>query len=258
MAKEAYYRPNKCIGCFQCARVCPRGCHTEKDGIHRFNPFLCMSCMECTKVCPGGALEAVSREMTVEAVTEQVLADRIFYRGRGGLTVSGGEPTVQKSGLLALLEAVTAAGIHTCLETCGFFPESLVPQLAQRVDLFLFDVKDTDPVRHAENTQSDLGRILRNLHLLDELGKETIMRCLLIPDVNLNEAHANALADIYESLRHCRHIELLAYHPYGLSKSEQLGRQDIRYRQPEQQELEEFAAILKARNIPVKLHGSML
>ena len=84
------------------------------------------------------------------------------------------------------------------------------------------------------------------------------MRCILIPEVNMNQAHAKALADIYESLRHCRHIELLAYHPYGLSKSEQLGREDVRYTQPEQAQLEEFANFLKARNIPVKLYGSML
>jgi len=66
------------------------------------------------------------------------------------------------------------------------------------------------------------------------------------------------LAQLYQKLSHCRYIELLPYHPYGLSKSQQLGREGTRYRQLEQAELEGFASILTKQGIPVKLHGSML
>lgn len=256
--KDRYYRPDKCIGCFRCVETCPQGCHTAEEGIHLYDPTKCQLCLECTKVCPGGALEAVSKTMTVEEVVEQVLADKVFYRNRGGMTVSGGEPTAQKEGLLALLDAVKAEGIHTCLETCGYFPETLVPDLAKRVDLFLYDVKDTDDARHKENTGVGLDRILSNLQALDDLGAETVIRCVLIPEINLNDTHAKAVAEIYQKLRHCRHVELLPYHPYGLSKSQQLGREDVRYTQPEKEDLEAFAAILKDKNVPVKLYGSMV
>ena len=195
--------------------------------------------------------------MDVSEAMEQVLADRVFYRHRGGLTVSGGEPTAQPEGLLALLDEAKAENIHTCLETCGFFPESLIAPLAQRVDLFLYDVKDTDDARHRENTGVPLAPILRNLRLLDDLGAETVMRCVLIPEVNLNPEHAAALAEIFAGLKHCRFVELLPYHPYGLSKSEQLGRTDVCYQQPDQQQIEGFAALLKEKNVPVKFYGSM-
>ena len=258
LKKETYYRPDKCIGCFGCVQICPVHAHKTQDGLHLFDPTECIRCMACSDVCPGGALEAVSQTMDLEEIVRQVLADKVFYRSRGGLTVSGGEPTAQRDGLIALLDAVKAEGIHTCLETCGYFPERLVPALAQRVDLFLYDVKDTNCDRHLENTGADLHRILHNLQLLDRSGAETILRCILIPDVNLADAHAYALAELYGSLSHCRHVELLPYHPYGLSKSQQLGRTDIRYRQPEQEELDAFAAILTGKGVPVKLHGSML
>lgn len=256
--KELFYRPEKCIGCGSCAGVCPQKGHRLEDGVHLFDPTGCVRCMACAEGCPAGALEAASRTVTVEEVAEQVLADRVFYRHRGGLTVSGGEPTAQREGLLLLLEAVKKEGIHTCLETCGFFPEALVRPLAERVDLFLFDVKDTDEARHQENTGVPLAPILRNLRALDALGAQTVMRCILIPEVNLNREHANALAALFHTLQHCRCVELLPYHPYGLSKSQQLGRSDVRYRQPEQEELADFAAVLKDRNVPVKLHGSMV
>lgn len=255
---EFYYRPEKCIGCMSCVQVCPHQVHRQEANLHLFEPSACVHCMQCTQVCPGGALESVSHSMELEDVVKEVLSDRVFYRKRGGLTVSGGEPTFQRQGLLALLDAVKAEGIHTCLETCGYFPESLVPALVQRVDLFLFDVKDTDDQRHLENTGIELSRILYNLQLLDRCGAETVLRCILIPEVNLLDSHARALAELYSSLSHCRFVELLPYHPYGLSKSQQLGRTDIRYRQPEAGELEHFAAILTAGGVPVKLHGSML
>ena len=256
--KETYYRPDKCIGCFGCVAVCPTHSHQALDGLHLYDPAECIRCMACSDACPAGAMEAVSKTMELEDVVNEVLADRVFYRNRGGLTVSGGEPTVQRESLIALLDAVKAEGIHTCLETCGYFPESLAPVLAERVDLFLFDVKDTDDARHLENTGVDPNRILYNLQLLDRSGAETVLRCILIPEVNLLDSHAYALAELYHSLAHCRHAELLPYHPYGLSKSEQLGREDVRYRQPEQKELEHFAAVLTAKHVPVKLHGSML
>lgn len=256
--KETYYRPDKCIGCFRCVEVCPAGIHSSQDGMHLYDPQGCIRCMACSEACPGGAMEAVSKTMELEDVVNEVLSDRVFYRRRGGLTISGGEPTLQREGLLALLDAVKAEGIHTCLETCGYFPESLVPALAQRVDLFLFDVKDTDNARHLENTGVELSRILYNLQLLDRCGAKTVLRCILIPEVNLLDGHAQSLAELYRSLSHCQYIELLPYHPYGLSKSEQLGREDVRYRQPEQAELEHFARILTSAGIPVKLHGSML
>ena len=172
--------------------------------------------------------------------------------------ISGGEPTMQKEGLYALLDGVKAEGIHTCLETCGAFPHSMVPQLLRRVDLFLYDVKDTDPLRHRENTGGDLNHILENLHRIDQGGGETVMRCILIPEVNLEESHAMELAKLFHSLTHCQYIELLPYHPYGLSKTEQLGKEGIHYRQPEQEELEIFASILQDQTVPVKRYGSLL
>ena len=256
--KEFFYRPEKCIGCMACARVCPVHAHREEEGLHLYDPTACIRCMACTEQCPSGALESASKTMELEEVVQQVCLDKVFYRRRGGMTVSGGEPTAQKEGLLALLAAVKAEGIHTCLETCGVFPGRLIPELAGLVDLFLYDMKDTDPARLKENTGADLNLVTENLLALDRLGCQSVLRCILIPDVNMNRQHADALAHLYGRLENCHHIELLPYHPYGLSKSEQLGQEGIRYRQPEQAELNEFARYLLDKQVPVKLYGSLL
>lgn len=255
---ELFFREEKCFGCMECFSACPVDAHSIRDGKHLIDRAACIRCMACADVCPCGALEGAAREVTVESLLRQVKADRVFYRNRGGLTVSGGEPTFQPEGLLALLQGAKKAGIHTCVETCGAFPKKIAGDLAACTDLFLYDVKDTDPHRHQENTGVALTQVLENLRSLDVLGAQTVMRCVLIPKVNLNDAHAHALAQLWHSLQNCQYIELLPYHPFGISKTHQLGKPAVRYREPAQEDLERFAAILTAQAVPTKLHGSLI
>ena len=257
--KQVFFRKDRCVSCMACAGICPAGAHILKDGTHSMDSSACTGCMACTRpgVCPAGALSASSRTVETQQVLEEVLEDRIFYRQRGGMTLSGGEPTAQKEGMLQLLRDAKREGIHTCLETCGVFPASLAEELVKLVDLFLYDVKDTDPVRHRENTGGDLEQILSNLRSIDAAGGKTVLRCVLIPEVNLGDDHALQLSALYHSLRNCQYIELLPYHPYGLSKAEQLGREQARFRLPGQEELDAFAAVLLREGVPCKQGGTL-
>ena len=255
--REIFYHPEKCIGCFSCVSTCPNNAHSITNNLHTFSPEKCTGCFSCTSVCPAGALEAASRSISVEDAVHQVLLDRAFYRRRGGLTVSGGEPTLQKEGLMELLQQVKAEGISTCLETCGVFSPKMIPDLLNCVDLFLYDLKDTDPARLLENTGANLDQVLNNLMAIDNGGGHTVLRCILIPEVNLNEEHAAAVSNIFSALKNRKYVELLPYHPYGLSKAEQLGRDGKRYRQPETEEIEQFSDWLIHHNVPVKLYGTL-
>ena len=83
----------------------------------------CTLCGACTQVCAAGALHLYGRAMTVTEVMETVESDRVFYeQSGGGMTLSGGEPTVQFDFALALLRQAKACGIHTALDTCGNVP----------------------------------------------------------------------------------------------------------------------------------------
>lgn len=256
--QELFFRPEQCIGCGTCLQVCPQGVHVDHNGQHCIRRELCKTCTVCAQQCPAGALEAAGKTVTLSYVMERVLEDRIFYRDNGGLTVSGGEPTMQKQALLTLLEQAKKEGIHICLETCGVFPASLREPLSRLVDLFLYDIKDTDSQRLLENTGADYRQVEENLLALDAMGASSVLRCLLIPGINMEKAHAQKLIDLFGRLQNCQGIELLPYHPYGLSKSAQLGRQDREFPQPAPEEMERFAAILKTHAVPVKLYGSFL
>ncbi len=140
--------------------------------------------------------------------------------------------------------------LHTCIETCGFGPSRHFLDLVSLVDLFLWDIKDTDEARHEANTGVPLAPILENLRAVDEAGGVTILRCLLIDGVNLNERHLDRLATIYRSLRNCRGIELLRYHALGDSKYARLGipRASDSLREPTPEQMESAKAYLLDRH----------
>ena len=157
--------------------------------------------MRCVDACCSNAVEAIGSEMSVEEVLEEVEKDRVFYEeSGGGLTLSGGEPLAQFDFTRDILSRAKQSGIHTCVETCGFAGQDRLISLVPHVDLFLWDIKDTDPARHRENTGADIAPVLENLAAVDKAGARTRLRCILIAGVNL-----------------------LAYHPLGSSKRQRLG-----------------------------------
>lgn len=223
---EILYYGRRCLACGACAAVCPNKAHMVEEAGHRFNREKCVSCGACASVCPAKALEADAVSRSVEDVFEEIRRDQPFFGKIGGLTVSGGEPLMQGTETLKLLQMAKEAGIGTAVETCGWFEEGLIPPLSACTDLLLYDIKDTDPVRHEKNTGVRPEKIWDNLHRADEAGLASLLRCVLVQGENVNDAHADGIARIYQSLAHCRGVELLPYHAFGGSKNEALGRGD--------------------------------
>lgn len=223
---ELFYDTKKCIGCGACAAVCPNGCHTFVDGVHVFDRANCLNCGACAEKCMPAALERVGNETTVEEVMKEVMKDEIFYRNSGGgMTVTGGEPMAQFAFTYELLKEAKANGLHTCMETCGFASPENYRKVAEYVDIFLFDYKETTPEKHKEFTGFDNELILSNLHMLDELGAKTILRCPIIPTKNEREDHFAGIAATANSLKNILEINIEPYHPLGNSKSVMLGKE---------------------------------
>lgn len=222
-APAVLFSPRLCVGCRACEAACRNGAHSFGETGHTFARNKCVGCGACAGACLTGALEMAFTPMSEGEIFREVAKDAAFYGKTGGITVSGGEPTLQGEKLLSLLRRCREAGFTTAVETCGLFPEALAAGLAEVTDLFLWDVKDTDPARHAEYTGAPLGPVIYNLRRVDSLGGETVLRCIIVNGVNLTEEHLRGIAALYRELRHCRGVELIPHHTYGAAKREQLG-----------------------------------
>lgn len=198
--------------------------HGERNLVHRVDFAACRAVGHCVAACPAEALRIYGYEAEVAAIMEIVLRDRAYYTDSGGgLTISGGEPTLQPAFCRDLLKAARAAGVHTCLETCGFTRRQTLAELLPLVDLFLFDWKATDSQQHERLTGVPNNIVLENLRWLHESGARIVLRCPLIPDVNDDPEHLEGIRQLAASLPGVS-VELLPYHETGLHKYDRVGR----------------------------------
>lgn len=254
---EISLNPKLCIMCGECLTVCKSGAQIF-EGERKIEREKCVACGLCAKACKVGAISQSGTEMSVDEILNEVMKDYAFYGEDGGLTVSGGEPVYQQDGLIRLLKKAKEEGLNTCIETSGMFSEDVVPKLLKYTDLFLYDIKDTDKQRLKENTGGDFDIIVKNFYELDRHNAKTVMRCILIPNLNMNNFHLDELAEIYKKLKNCMYIELLPYHPYGTAKAENIGREDVTvYDKPEKDDIIKCAEYLSKKSIPVKCYGSI-
>jgi len=225
---ELSFVPDRCVACGACVRACPEGAHRMADGHHVLKRELCRHCGACVEQCPAGALEMAGREASVSEVLSEAVRDRPFYEtSGGGVTLSGGEPTMQPEFCLALLRAARAEGLHTCVDTCGYCEWSRLEQMLPLVDLWLFDFKESDTQRHRDYTGVPNGRILENLRRLCASGARLVLRCPIIPGLNDRDDHFEAIRRLAAELGLSR-VELLPYHGFGDGKVERFGLSGLR------------------------------
>lgn len=220
--REILFYQSKCILCKACT-ACPAGAHSFTEG-HSFEHLACLGCGTCAKVCPTGALEICGEEYTAGELLKIIKKDRAFYGSNGGVTLSGGEPLLQGEEAVQVLELCKENGIHTVIETCGYFSPDILSRIVPVTDLFLWDIKDTDDERHRGYTGVSNEKILRNLFLADSLGAKLQVRCILVKGINMVREHYDGIAEIVEKLKNCEGVELILYHSYGGAKALALGQ----------------------------------
>ena len=165
------------------------------------------------------------REMSVDDVLAEVLPDVPFYAtSGGGMTLTGGEPLAQPDFAIELAQAAKSAGVHVALDTSGYAPWETLARFLPSVDLFLYDFKAADPARHMALTGADNARILANLERLDSVGARIFLRCPLVPGVNDDSAHLDAIAALAERLPSIEEVTLEPYHPLGIDKCRKFGK----------------------------------
>lgn len=237
----------KCVRCGACAAVCPNGCHHLDADDHSIDRSRCAACGKCETVCPEKALELIGKRMSVDEVMRVLLRDRKYYAPDGGVTFSGGEAMLHREFVLALLERCRAEGIHCALETNGVHSFEKYRAFLPLVDLFLLDYKATDAQVHREYVGCDNAIVLENMRRLHDAGAKVLVRCPIIPGVNDNTDHFDAIARLTLELPDLVGAEILPYHNLGVSKA---GRIDVDYMEfetPSREKGEEWKQYILSR-----------
>ena len=220
-------KKDQCTNCGACAAACPEGIHSLNDGIHKVDRTInCTGCRKCTAVCPHGAIEIAGEQKNLSELLELVKEDLMFYEiSGGGITLGGGECTMQAEAAKNLLMACKQEGINTAIETCGYTKTEKFLEIAEFVDLFLFDIKHMDPRRHNELTGVSNDLILHNLSELLKRRYNVTIRMPMLKGINDSQAEIHAVIEFltpYKDQSNFKGIDLLPYHKLGVNKYNQL------------------------------------
>lgn len=224
---EISFDKNVCLACDFCLSACGKG------ALDRRNPrFIdrcrCDCCFACVEQCPSGALARVGREMTPGKIMEEIRKDIPFFRtSGGGVTLSGGEPTISMEFTSMLLKKLKGMNVDVLLETCGHFSlrrfeELLYPYIKE----IYFDIKLMDEGEHLKYCGVSNGMILKNFIHLNKLyqegGKGVLPRIPLIPGITATEKNLRAASEFLRN-NGVRKLALLPYNPLWIEKAEKLG-----------------------------------
>lgn len=227
---ETAWSREKCKVCGECVKFCPTNALALENGRIKRNLSLCSVCGECVRVCPTGAHEVIGYEVEHDIIVGRVELDKPFFEeSGGGVTLTGGEPTLQWDFLMELLKSLKKAKIHTCLETSGYFNVEGIGELVELVDLFLFDIKHIREEKHKTETGVGNERILANFSkiLQKTSSKRIIPRIPLIPGFNSDEVSIREIVAFLKSEKYEGEVHLLPYHGWAKNKYEKLNRDDF-------------------------------
>lgn len=146
----------------------------------------------------------------VNTLISQLQRYRGYFR-RGGVTVSGGEPFLQKDFTLALACALAEKGINVCLETNGYIVDE---DLIAAADI-VCDVKnqETDDLSAYKEFFAACVRQKRTPRITN----------VLVPGVNDTEFKARALASLVRTYFPAAAIRFLPFRKLCVQKYEELA-----------------------------------
>ncbi|MFC4307188.1 pyruvate formate-lyase-activating protein [Cohnella boryungensis] len=192
----------------------------------RFVLFLQGCALQC-RYChnPDSWNTKAGMERTVEQILQEIEPYVEYYRrSGGGITVTGGEPTLQAPFVAELFRECKARwGLHTALDSSGFCEASHANELLDVTDLVLLDLKRMDREGHRELTSQPNERILKFAQHLSARGNRMWVRRVLVPGWTDSADDLIAFGRFVGELDGVEKIEVLPYHRMGVYKWQELG-----------------------------------
>jgi pyruvate formate lyase activating enzyme len=254
---EVQYFAERCASCGDCVPACPHGAHSlDGLGQHQFDRTRCDGCGLCAEACTNEAMMLAGRLMTIEQVVDEVVKDEDYYQtSGGGLTVSGGEPVLQRRFVAQLFEQTKGLQIHNALDTAALCSWSAFSALLPWVDLVLLDLKLMDERRHLEFTGAYNQQILRNARQLAGEDVDLIVRIPVVRGVNDTIDNMTRTADFLRPFPRLLRVDLLPYHALGAGKQASLGHAlpGPIFTAPSMEHLDQLAAVFTRAGIAVAI-----
>jgi pyruvate formate lyase activating enzyme len=188
----------------------------------------CTGCGKCVPLCPEGLRRIAGESFTAGLLERRLLRTADWFNSgteKGGVTFSGGEPTLQYGFLREMLTRLRAKNINTAVQTCGWCDSGHFKDIISLCDLVFFDIKHTSEAEHIKYTGRSMSPIITNLGILKHSGIPFIARIPLIHGINDDIINIERTAGLLTGAENLIRAELLPYNTVAGAKYPLIGRE---------------------------------
>jgi pyruvate formate lyase activating enzyme len=210
---------NVCNNCGECVSACHYNALESKAIQPKssnviWNKAACSSCDECIKICKRNS-SPKSLSMTVEEVVGEIEKNKFFI---SGITVSGGECTLQSEFLTELFREVKKLGLTCFVDTNGSIPLWQHKELVDVMDMAMVDIKSYNNEEHQMLTGMGNATVIENVKYLAKLNKIYEIRTVIVPEVLDNYHNVDEISKLIASLNPNIRYKLIKYRQLGVRR----------------------------------------
>lgn len=230
-ASKFLYHPGRCVGCGSCV--------TEVGG---------------DTVCYYDAYAEIGEIVTEKELASRLLLDKQYYDSSGGgVTYSGGDPAMQAEFFYEVTQILKDSDVHVALETAGYFPWERLAPLVKAVDMVIYDIKTLGRHLHKRYTGVDNQLILENALRIADMGKDMIIRMILVPGVNDKEEEIIGRLKFIKNLGSNVKADIVKYRKLDAGKYASLGMIEMMEGTPDCTDMMADKVAHVARSMGIKL-----
>ena len=216
---EMLFYPNRTAGA---AVACPHGAASDST----LDRAICSRCKEreCVRVARSPAFELAGEELALSDLMARVEKAQPLFGADGGVTFSGGEPTLQADDVLAAVTGLKGRKINTAIESNA--STDTFRRFVGNVDLIIADLKCVSPRLHKEWTGADNEIVASNLMHAAAHQRDLLIRIMLVSGVNDTCEEMDRVAGLLSQLARLRgslRAQVLRLHHMGGAKYVALG-----------------------------------
>ena len=148
---------------------------------------------------------------------------KVLKLSGGGITLSGGEPMVQRKFVTQIFRRCKALGLHTAMETSGRLGDRFTDAELQDIDLQILDIKGGDAATFEKVSGHPQAPTFEFARRLSALGRPAWIRFVLVPGHTDGHDNVEKLAEFVAGLKNVERVEILPFHQMGREKWHKLG-----------------------------------
>ncbi|WP_069650061.1 YjjW family glycine radical enzyme activase [Caloranaerobacter ferrireducens] len=203
---------NYCINCGICVYKCPYNALSIINNKVIWDEKYCKNCDLCIKTCPNSSSPKV-KLMTVDEVIDFVRKMKPFI---SGVTISGGECTLQYNFVSEIFKETKEIGLTTFLDSNGYIPLKNLRLLVENMDMAMIDLKSFDRDEHLKLTGKDNETVIENVKYLAKINKLYEVRTVIVPDILDNYYNVDNISKLIASLNPNIRYKIIKYRPIGV------------------------------------------